>query len=106
MKVYCHATAGTVDVRFNGCPVYSRSSMNTLPSGGIATRAVLGDGYPPYSMSYVRIDDFYVCDGTGSKNNDFLGDVLVKLSKLQRNRQRQLLYSLRAIGSPENAAIH
>jgi hypothetical protein len=78
MKVYGHATNGTIEVRINNCPVFNATSVNTQATSGIATRACLGDATPPVSAEYARLDDFYVCDGSGSDNNDFLGDVIVK----------------------------
>jgi len=79
MKVYHHATNGTVDVRVNNCPVLSLSSVNTINTGGATDRVGIGDaGHTLGHAQYSRIDDFYVCDGSGSKNNDFLGDLTIR----------------------------
>jgi hypothetical protein len=78
MKVYGHATEGTIDIHINGCPVFSASSVNTQAASGIATRTCIGDNHSPLSADYIRLDDFYSCDGAGSKNNDFLGDITVR----------------------------
>ena len=77
-KVYGHATNGTIEVHINGCPVFSATSVNTAGASGVATRVAIGWSDPPTSMDYARIEDFYICDGNGSVNNDFLGDVTVK----------------------------
>lgn len=78
-KMYSHATAGTIDVRINGCPVLSLTSQNTLHATGVATELVqYGTDYPVYRKQNAILDDFYVCDSTGADNNDFLGPVIVR----------------------------
>jgi len=77
-KVYSHATAGTVDIQINGCPVFSATSANTLNTGAI-TRVMLGTLENNVNRkSSSLLDNFYVCDGTGSTNNDFLGPVTIR----------------------------
>lgn len=79
VKVYSHATAGTVEVRVNGCPILNLSSVNTqASSGGAISNVDVGYSTDIYHKAYTRLDDYYVCDGTGSDNNDFLGDVTVR----------------------------
>jgi hypothetical protein len=74
MKAYCHDTNGTVEVRINGCPVISVSNVDTKNgSNAYFTRCSIGDNRDVNNFAYGKIDDFYVCDGAGSKNNDFLG---------------------------------
>ncbi len=78
-KMYSHATAGTIEVRINGCPVLSLTSQNTLhASGGAATAVAYGTDYTVRRKASSMLDDFYVCDGTGAVNNDFLGPVTVR----------------------------
>jgi hypothetical protein len=69
-------TSGSFEVRINGANVLSATGINTAGAGssgwnsfrlGIFGSAA-GDG----------LDDFYVCDGSGSYNNDFLGDIKVE----------------------------
>jgi len=75
-KVYCHDTAGTVEVRVNGTTKLSLSGIDTK-SGYLThgyhdkVRLEQTNGFTLY------VDDFYVCDATGSKCNDFLGVVKV-----------------------------
>jgi hypothetical protein len=79
MKVYHHATNGTVNVRVNGCPVLDLSSVNTLYAASKpSARFGIGGGYGPGANQYLRIDDAYVCDGSGNTCNDFLGPVRVE----------------------------
>lgn len=73
MKVYCHATAGTVEFKINGTTVLSLTSQNTDPaSSGYIDGMILGG-----IDSDVSYDDFYLLDTSGSTNNNFLGDVKV-----------------------------
>jgi hypothetical protein len=84
LKVFISGTVGTVDVQMNGVSVLSLTGQNTkntanstadtvclnadIPNGGT------GDGV----NATVRFDDLYVCDGDGTVNNTFLGDVTVQ----------------------------
>lgn len=78
MKAYCHSTNGTIEVRFNGAPIINLTSVNTNTGGsGYFTRATIGDNTIIRAMQNTFMDDFYVCDGSGSTNNDFLGPVVI-----------------------------
>jgi hypothetical protein len=75
MRVKCHATAGEIEVYLNGVQVINVASVNTA-TGGIA------DYREIYSMVYnssygptFLIDDFYLCDKSGTTNNTFLGPI-------------------------------
>jgi hypothetical protein len=73
IKATIHPTAGAVEVRVNGATVVSVSGVNTRAT---SNSSVNGFGiYGISSPTYVA--DLYVCDGTGSTNNDFLGDVRI-----------------------------
>lgn len=61
-------SAGTFEARLNGETVVSASGL-TFDSINEIVRL----GRQTYPYSYPYFDDFYVCDGTGSRNNDFLG---------------------------------
>jgi len=79
MKVYHHATAGTVEVRINGCPVFVKTGLDTLYASAKPTVAVsVGGAYDAEYNYLTQVDDFYVCDGSGSDNNDFLGPINVE----------------------------
>lgn len=74
MKAYCHDTNGTAEVRINGCPVITLTNVDTKGgSNAYFTRCSIGDNRDLNGFAYGHIDDFYVCDGSGSTNNDFLG---------------------------------
>jgi hypothetical protein len=70
MKIKCHATNGEYEIKVDGVTVLSATGVDTQAGthnyhdvcllGTTAARAPL-------------FDDWYVCDGSGSINNDFLG---------------------------------
>jgi hypothetical protein len=68
VKTYCHATAGTVEVRVNGVTVLTLTGANTKAGVDNWNTAIMFDG-----IKNVYFDDVYVCDGSGSTLNDFLG---------------------------------
>lgn len=68
-----HDTTGAYEVRVNGANVLSASGIDTRDGGaGVTASVVLG-----CVISNMVFDDLYICDGAGSTNNDFLGDVRV-----------------------------
>lgn len=72
-KVYFHNTLGTVDVKVNGQTVFSDTNIDTIYSTQPHNLIVLYA--PEENISY---DDLYICDDTGSDNNDFLGPIKVE----------------------------
>jgi hypothetical protein len=66
------ADAGSYEVRLNGVPILSKTGVDLNPSGVAVVNAVRIQGP-------ITIDDLYICDDTGTENNDFLGDVRVEL---------------------------
>jgi hypothetical protein len=67
-KVYCHTTEGTVEVRLNGTTVISLNSINTQTGSEAFYNTV------KFTMSMnAGLDDIYVCNGSGTSCNDFLG---------------------------------
>lgn len=52
------------------------ATSNTAPNGTFGNRVSLRYDWFVAIFTY---DDFYICDGTGSLNNDFLGDVRVEV---------------------------
>lgn len=78
MKAYCHNTDGYVIVRVNGAPIITVNNIDTqFGSNAYFTRCSLGDNRNVVTFTRSGVDDFYVCDGTGNKNNDFLGPITV-----------------------------
>jgi hypothetical protein len=76
LKVTIHNTTGAYEVRLNGVTVPGLSAT------GVDTRNTANNSANEIFMSTAggityTYDDLYVCDGTGSTNNDFLGDVRV-----------------------------
>jgi len=68
IKVKCHDTLGTVEVRVNGVTKLSLTNVDTkYGNETYHNRLSIGISNPAY------IDDVYCCDNTGSVNNDFLG---------------------------------
>lgn len=74
IKVYFHTTLGTVEIRINGQTVYTTTNKDTentsYTTGGVFQL------YLPESQC--AFDDVYICDDTGSYNNDFLGPIKVE----------------------------
>jgi hypothetical protein len=79
-KVTIDDSAGAYEVRLNGVNVLSASSVDTR-NGANASANVFyfwNDSVGATTGTPYAIDDFYICDTTGSTNNDFLGDVRVE----------------------------
>src|SRR5574337_15066 len=76
MKAVIHDTAGSVELRLNGVTEISLSGIDTRNgANGVITQIKLGCfGNAPQKY----FDDLYVCDTSGSVNNDFLGDVRIE----------------------------
>jgi|GEM_PF-6089054 len=76
IKARFHNTNGYFILRINGQQVLSQSNINTAASSGIlSSRFISFISTVDYEEYY--IDDLYVCSTSGTKNNDFLGDVRV-----------------------------
>lgn len=69
-KAKIDPTAGTIDVRVNGVSVLTLTAQNTRATANAYANALNINGV----STYTDLDDLYLCDGTGTKNNDFLGD--------------------------------
>lgn len=75
LKVTINNTTGSAELRINGTTVASISGVDTQYSSTLSTaRRLRLNGS---NVGYSQIDDLYVCDGTGSTNNTFLGDCRV-----------------------------
>lgn len=75
-----HATTGQLIVKVDGKSVITFTG-NTLSTGTVTTIDAIRfrtGKYVASPNSVISIDDFYVCDATGSTNNTFLGDVRVQ----------------------------
>jgi len=75
-KVKISATVGTIEVRVNTVPILTLTGQNTLTTAS-ATWNEIKIGQFAFTAPNVYVDDIYVLDGSGSFNNDFLGDVRI-----------------------------
>jgi hypothetical protein len=67
LKVFCDSTNGTVEVRIDEETVVSLSNTNTQIGSNPYNDVVR------FTIQYASLDDVYICDGSGSRINDFLG---------------------------------
>lgn len=75
-KFTINDTTGSYDVRFNGASITSGTGADTRNGANSTANQIQFRGASTPGGNY-DIDDVYICDGTGSANNDFLGDVRV-----------------------------
>lgn len=73
IKVVFSQTVGTVDVKVDGASVISDTGLDTCQTANASIDSFRFRGGPVY----MYMDDLYICDDSGSKNNDFLGDCRV-----------------------------
>jgi len=72
-KATCDNTSGSYEVRLNGLTIMSDTGVDTQGgSQGYWDNVRFGN-----FKSNEKIDHLYICDGSGSDNNDFLGNVTV-----------------------------
>lgn len=76
LKVTIDDAAGSFDFRIGGVSVMSGSSIDTKNSANAYANAVRITSASNTGNCY--LDDFYICDTSGSVANDFLGEVRVK----------------------------
>lgn len=75
-KVTIDDTAGAVELRVNGVTVLSLTGIDTRNAGNASCNSVrVGGTFGSNVVGYV--DDLYICDASGSINNDFLGDIRI-----------------------------
>jgi hypothetical protein len=74
-KVLISDTVGTYEIRLDGVNVLSGSAADTKNTANATADTIrFGDSF---LNSTPVMDDVYICDGTGARNNNFLGDVRV-----------------------------
>lgn len=81
LKVLIDPSAGYVVLRVNGNVVLSLTGQNTRNTANTFADTIIlnDDGLSPGDGSSTWCcDDLYICDGTGTVNNDFIGDVKVE----------------------------
>lgn len=78
LKTTIHDTTGSFDLHMSGISEASGTNVDTRNGG--TTGLVDNLYFVPAGFSSQFIDDIYVANGTGSVNNDFLGDCRVSLA--------------------------
>jgi hypothetical protein len=74
IKVTFHNSSGVVEIRKDGLEILNITSQDTQnTANAYANFATIWDSHPVVTY----MDDMYLCDDSGSKNNGFLGDVRV-----------------------------
>lgn len=96
MSVTISDTVGEVHVRLNGSPTDEVSFIGDTKNGGTATtidRVRFSSGWAG-GLGSAHLADLYILDGTGTTNNNFLGDVAVRtLSPAGNGNSSQLVGS-------------
>jgi hypothetical protein len=86
IKFLSHASAGTIEVQINGVTeIGPLTGKDTLVSDNGVSALILGSIVPNSTIPSIDFDDVYIADTAGSFNNDFLGDVQVKMLKPNGN---------------------
>lgn len=74
LKVKCDNTTGTYELKIDESTVLSASGVDTQDGTLLYNRVQLGNSTVNLDVAF---DDFFVCDSTGTANNDFLGNCVV-----------------------------
>lgn len=75
VRVVFSTTVGELEVLVNGTEVINETGLNTCAAG---TEHIDEVRIHSSSVQNNYFDDLYICDTTGTENNDFLGDVSIK----------------------------
>jgi len=78
MKVVIDSSVGTIDLNINEISDISVTGLNTKNSSNSYANFITFPHPNGYFIKY-WLDDIYVLDGTGSVNNDLLGDMKVEM---------------------------
>ena len=77
VKVTFNGSSGVAICKLDGVTVLNGTSLNTNNSGNnFANQVSVGNRAASVNIQG-NIDDCYICDTSGSRNNDFLGDVSI-----------------------------
>jgi hypothetical protein len=77
LKVTLHDTTGSYEIRVNGETLVSQTSFDTKSKSTTGASRFQFGGFGNDSTGFAKYSDIYVCDDTGSVNNDFLGPIRV-----------------------------
>jgi len=74
-KITFSQTVGSVEIKVDGSQVINLTGIDTCYTSNefVTTVRIEGNALPTY------YDDFYLCDTSGTYNNDFLGDIKISL---------------------------
>jgi hypothetical protein len=75
LKAKFHRTTGYFILRLNGVKIKEEYNINTVYNSSNPDCRIIEFNAVAFTSFYY--DDVYICDTTGTKNNDFLGDVKV-----------------------------
>lgn len=78
LKAVLHDTTGSVEVRVDGVAVITLTNQDTKNAGTRTTFDTVSLVFTGGQAFVGFIDDLYICNGAGSLNNNFLGDVKVQ----------------------------
>lgn len=84
VQVGINTTTGTYEVRRNGVQEISGTGANTAANGNTGAD-VFAFRFVDNLSSVLYLDDMYVVDSTGTKNNDFLGPRIVEAVEVSGN---------------------
>jgi hypothetical protein len=86
IKFLAHNSTGTIEVHINGTTqIGPLTGKDTLILDNGVSALVLGANIPVSTIPSLDFDDVYIADTTGSLNNNFLGDIQVKMRKPNGN---------------------
>lgn len=78
-KIVIHSTFGSIQCRQDGLTVFNVSNQNTRNGGnGKGNMFGMGANGNGSNIPNWTIDDYYICTGAGTTNNDYLGDVTIR----------------------------
>jgi hypothetical protein len=75
LKVKIDNSVGTIEIHVDGVEVANETNLDTQVTGNATTSALVL--WPARYEFDSLFDDIYICDTSGSYNNDFLGDVRI-----------------------------
>jgi hypothetical protein len=78
--VFSLTTTGSIAIQINGVVQATVSGIQTAYSTNASANLLYIGEYSSGTFATILYDDFYICDGTGTVNNSFLGDVRVMIA--------------------------
>lgn len=84
LKVFINTATGTFELRRNGVLEFSGTGANTALNGNTGAD-IFAFRWTTDQSTRLRLDDIYINDGSGAKNNDFLGPRIVEMVEVTAN---------------------